>query len=115
MKKKAEIHCFASDCPERLSLCCKAYCRSSGNPERMLGVPAYFCGKCGKEWKALPCNVLERNRRPWEKAFDKKFCHKLSTSKELCLMTSDPEGIKKFIRALVLKEQLELVMKLNHV
>ncbi len=55
-----KIYCLSIDCPERFSLCCRATCRASSEPERMLGVPPYFCSKCGKEFVGGECNVKER-------------------------------------------------------
>lgn len=75
MKSKAVLSCLSLDCPERFSLCCKAICKSASEPERMLGVPAFFCSKCGKDWEAPACTARERNleNSEWVKRFNKKF------------------------------------------
>lgn len=83
MKSKAEIHCLGSDCPERFSLCCGAGSRSASEGEMMLGVPQFFCGKCGKKFKGGKCRSAKKmeklsemlaNNYDWRKAFNEEFC-----------------------------------------
>jgi hypothetical protein len=60
MKDKIVKTCLNIDCPERFSLCCHAGSRSASEPEILLGVPAYFCAKCGKEFKGGKCTAGEK-------------------------------------------------------
>ncbi len=57
--KNIKLTCLSSECPERFSLCCGAISKSASEPEIMLGVPPYFCSKCGKEFKSLECTALK--------------------------------------------------------
>jgi hypothetical protein len=59
MKDKIVKTCLNIDCPERFSLCCHAGSRSASEPEILLGVPAYFCAKCGKEFEGGKCTAGE--------------------------------------------------------
>ena len=54
---KVKITCTNIDCPERKSLCCGAISKSASEPEIMLGVPMYFCSKCGKEYQGGECDA----------------------------------------------------------
>lgn len=56
-KNNAVLSCLGSDCPERFSLCCGAGSRSASEGEMLLGVPRFFCGKCGKEFKGGECRA----------------------------------------------------------
>ena len=57
MRDKIVKTCLGIDCPERFSLCCHAGSRSASEPEILLGVPAYYCSKCGKEFQGGECTA----------------------------------------------------------
>lgn len=43
------VNDMKKDTNNKTSVCCKAVVKNATEPEKMLGVPALYCSKCGKE------------------------------------------------------------------
>lgn len=123
---KATISCLGSDCPERFSLCCHAHSRSASEPEKMLGVPHFFCSKCGKEFMGGKCRAEVKMERlakmlhdgyDWEKEFDKENWHAMAGKNGICAC-GDKRGdcntsLKAFIRDAVELAEMKLLETLG--
>lgn len=44
------VNDMKKDINKKISVCCKAIVRDATKPEKMLGVPNFYCSKCGKEY-----------------------------------------------------------------
>lgn len=122
MKNKAEIHCLNSDCPERFSTCCMAHSKSASDGDRLRGVPAFACSKCGKPWEAPPCNVSERmmEESAWAKRFKKQFMNPdvFDSSSQLHTRYKNGMGdffgdLKRFIQAEITLAQIQTIKDFN--
>lgn len=57
--ENVRITCTSTDCPERKSICCDRPSQAASEPERMLGVPEFFCSGCGKEYQGWDCSAAK--------------------------------------------------------
>lgn len=64
LNEKPFASCTSANCPERKSVCCNALCKAAAEFEKVLGVPDFYCSKCGKEFMSRECNADEEINKP---------------------------------------------------